>query len=268
MDMTKEAVRKFWNGASCGENLYLSGRSRADFETHSRVRYEIEPYIKEFADFGNYKGKKVLEIGVGLGADHQKFAEAGASLHGVDLTERAIQNTKKRFELFSLRSELKVADAENLPFEDKSFDLVYSWGVLHYSSDTGRAIDEVYRILRDGGEAKVMIYHKWSLVGYMLWIRYALLRLKPTMSLRQVYKQYLESPNANAYSIDEARNLFRKFKNVEIDTVLTHVDLLTSDVGQLHRGAVLTIARYIWPRWAIKRCFKKHGLFMLIKAKR
>ncbi len=111
-----------------------------------------------------------------------------------------------------------------------------------------------------------MVYHKYSIVGYMLWLRYALLIGRPWRSLSEVYSNHLESPGTKAYSIDEARQLFARFARVEIKTVLTHGDLLSSDAGQRHRGIILSIARAIWPRWLIKILLPKHGLFLLITA--
>eukprot|EP01041_Mallomonas_annulata_P038072 gene38072-61504_t len=105
----KDRVRDFWNAASCGEKLYLTGGDRDAFNEQRRVRYELEP-IPAFADFNAFRGKKTLEIGVGLGADHQSLAEAGAILSGIDLTERAVAFTRARFDLFGLRSDLRVAD--------------------------------------------------------------------------------------------------------------------------------------------------------------
>jgi ubiquinone/menaquinone biosynthesis C-methylase UbiE len=191
MENTKKQVRDFWNNASCGEELYLKGETKESYLAHAKKRYELEPEIKNFAAFDLYKEKKVLEIGVGLGAEHYQFAAAGADLYGIDLTERAVAHTEKRLALFDLKSKLKVADAEKLPYEDETFDLVYAWGVLHHSPNTAKAVSEVYRVLKKGGEAKIMIYHKYSLVGYMLWIRYAFLRFKPFTSLSEIYSNYL-----------------------------------------------------------------------------
>ena len=262
----KQHVHDFWNDASCGERLYLAGERAADYEAQARRRYELEPYILDFADFGAVRGKRVLEIGVGLGADHQLFAQAGADLTGIDLTERAIEHTRARFAVMGLHSKLAVGDAENLDFPDGTFDIVYSWGVLHHSPDTPAAIGEVWRVLRPGGEAKIMIYHKRSLVGYMLWVRHALLRLRPWMSLTTVYSKYLESPGTKAYTVAAAREMFAAFREVRIETVLTHADLLESESGQRHRGFLLSAARRVWPRAALRRWAAGHGLFMLIHA--
>lgn len=266
MNVAKKEVHEFWDKASCGEQLYLSGSEKASYIEQGRIRYELEPYIIEFAGFPSTRDMVVLEIGLGLGADHQRFAEAGSRLHGVDLTKRAIDHTKKRLELFGLRSDLQIGDAENLAFGNGEFDVVYSWGVLHHSPNTQKAIQEVHRVLRSGGTAKIMIYHKWSFVGFMLWMRYALLRLHPFTSLSEVYSKYLESPGTKAYSVSEARRLFQQFRSVDIHTVLTHGDLLSSQAGQRHNGTYLEMARKIWPRGLIKSLFPKNGLFMLITA--
>src|SRR6476620_8181897 len=93
---TKQAVHDFWNEASCGENLYLLSTHRPGYERPAVARYRVEPYIVPFAGFDRVRGLKVLEVGVGLGADHQRFAEGGAELNGVDLTERAIEHVRRR----------------------------------------------------------------------------------------------------------------------------------------------------------------------------
>jgi SAM-dependent methyltransferase len=264
----KSQVNEFWNNASCGEDLYLTGDSKLDYKNQSNERYRLEPFILPFADFPFSAQKRVLEIGVGLGADHQYFAEAGADLYGIDLTERAINHTAKRLQLFGLKSQLAVGDAENLQFEDRSFDIVYSWGVLHHSPDTAQAIQEVFRVLKKGGIAKVMIYHKWSMVGLMLWLRYAIFLGRPWRRLDYIYANYLESPGTKAYSRHEAQKLFASFIDVKISTPLSHGDLLESEVGQRHRGVVLDLAKKLWPRWFIRRYLCGAGLFMLIEARK
>src|SRR5262245_27049299 len=131
-------VHDFWNGSSCGEELYLQSREGAGYSAQSRTRYQLEPFIPAFVNAAATRDRDVLEIGIGLGADHQLFAEAGARLTGIDLTERAIGHVRRRFDAFGLRSDLRVASAESLPFRDECFDIVYSWGVLHHSPETAR----------------------------------------------------------------------------------------------------------------------------------
>jgi SAM-dependent methyltransferase len=266
MEQAKKAVQDFWDRASCGEELYLRERSAEGYLEQARQRYALEPYVADFADFPSARGKRVLEIGVGLGADHQRFAEAGAELYGLDLTPRAVEHVGRRFAALGLESSLLVGDAERLGFRSGAFDTVYSWGVLHHSPDTPKAVEEVRRVLAPGGTARVMIYNKWSLLGYMLWVRYALLRLRPWLGLDRIYAQYLESPGTKAYTTAEAQRLFAGFSRVDVKIVLTHADLLESAAGARHKGAVLSFARRIWPRGLLKRYARGHGLFMLIEA--
>jgi hypothetical protein len=88
----------------------------------------------------------------------------------------------------------------------------------------------VWRVLKPGSVASIMIYHKWSLVGLMLWGRYAILNLQPWLGLNQIYELYLESPGTKAYSRKEIKELFSKFSSLKISTPLTHGDLLESNV--------------------------------------
>lgn len=265
---SKVDVRAFWDEAACGERMLLPSADRAGFTSQAAERYRLEPYILDFARFGSWSGKRVLEIGVGLGADHQRFVEAGAVCTGIDLTPRAVEMTRRRLEVFGLVSDLRVADAERLPFPADEFDFVYSWGVIHHSPDTPQVVREILRVLRPGGTARVMIYSKWSLIGLMLWTRFALLRMRPLTPLREIYAHYLESPGTKAYSVAEARALFTGFDDVKITTVLSHGDLLSSGAGQRHVGPALDFARRIWPRRLISRFFKGRGLFMMVDARK
>ena len=267
-DPNKQQVHDFWQQASCGEALYLDGTERESYRQQAGRRYELEPYIAELARFEATSGQEVLEIGVGLGADHQRFAECGARLTGIDLTDRAVGHTRRRLDAFGLASRLSTGDAEALAFPDSSFDVVYSWGVLHHSPDTPRAFREVLRVLKPGGEARIMIYHTWSIVGFMLWVRYGLLALKPWRTLRSIYAEHLESPGTKAYSMAEARQLLAGFEDISIRTQLTHGDLLESGAGQRHRGMLLAAARAGWPRSLIRRVLPGCGLFMLIRARK
>ena len=263
----KQKVRDFWDQAACGE-IYARGQTlREMLAAQADARDRLEPYIRDFARFRDGTGRDVLEIGVGMGADHLDWARvAPRSLTGLDLTPRAVQYTKARLEAYERQSRLLVGDAEQLPFADASFDLVYSWGVLHHSPDTAAAVGEVARVLRPGGMARVMIYHRQSLVGYMLWARYALMAGRPGRSLDEIYAQHLESPGTKACSVDEALRLFAGFSRVEAKPKLSFGDLLEGEVGQRHRGVLLWLAKRLWPRRLIEAWFPKHGLYLLVEA--
>jgi ubiquinone/menaquinone biosynthesis C-methylase UbiE len=211
---TKERVRRFWESESCGERYG---------DDQDRVRYALEPEILPFADFPSARGKCVLEIGVGMGSDFVRWLRAGAIATGIDLTERAVAITRERVAVEGFQADVNVADAEALPFDDEQFDLVYSWGVLHHTPDTAKAIDEAYRVLVPGGRLKVMVYHRRSWVALAAWARFALLRGRPFQSLRAAVNQ-VESPGTQAFTRGEARDLVSRFADVVIRAKLTHWD--------------------------------------------
>jgi ubiquinone/menaquinone biosynthesis C-methylase UbiE len=202
-----------------------------------------------------------------MGADHLQWAQSGPrSLTGIDLTERAIELTGARLWFHGLHSELLRADAEQLPFPDNSFDVVYSWGVLQHTPNTPRAITEVYRVLRPGGSAHVMIYHLHSLTAFMLWLRYGLFMGRPRLGLTDVYSKHMQSPGKKAYTVGEARGMFSAFSSVSVRPALQFGDLLEGGVGRRHQGLALSIARRIWPRPLVRRFGHRFGTMLLIDA--
>ncbi|WP_066502038.1 class I SAM-dependent methyltransferase [Bradyrhizobium macuxiense] len=266
--MTNSAVQEFWDAAACGEVAYALGDTPAErFANQSLERYRLEPFIEKFAAFDEGLNVAVLEIGVGMGADHERWARSGPRrLCGIDLTPRAIELTSERFALQGLHSELQVGDAEHLPFADRTFNMVYSWGVLHHSNDTPQAIGEVARVLRPNGFARIMIYHKWSIVGLLLWLRYGRL----SSSLESIYAKHLESPDTKAYSKSEATAMFEAagLKIVAMDVELSPGDLLAGGAGQRHKGRLLSTLRRLWPRRLLRLLARPLGLYLMIWAVR
>lgn len=111
-------------------------------------------------EFDSLRTKDVLEIGVGNGSHAQLLAEHAKSFAGIDLTEYSVRSTSERLRVFGLPGTVAEMDAEKMLFPDKSFDFVWSWGVIHHSANTRKIIEEMYRVLRPGGEAVVMVYHR------------------------------------------------------------------------------------------------------------
>jgi ubiquinone/menaquinone biosynthesis C-methylase UbiE len=261
----KAEVRDFWDTASCGE-VYAEGAALEQrFRQQAEMRYQLEPYISSFARFDEGRGCDVLEIGVGMGADHLEWAKSSPRrLAGVDLTPRAVSWTSQRLAAQELASELRVADAERLPFPDESFDIVYSWGVLHHSPDTPQAFREAHRILRPGGTLRVMIYHRPSIVGLTLWARYGLAAGHPGYNLTQIYAHHLESPGTKGYTRAEGRRLVASFDACQVRSAVSFGDLLLGEVGQQHAGRGLAVAKRFWPRPLVRR-LPALGLLLLIE---
>ena len=212
--LRKEDVKHFWEQEACGERYG---------DEQDRLRYELEPEILTFADFESAAGKRVLEIGVGMGADFVRWVRAGAVGTGVDLTERAVELTRRRLDDEGLTAELRVADAESLPFPDEHFDLVYSWGVLHHTPRPAEALREAQRVLAPNGELKLMLYHRHSWVAGAAWVRFCLLRGKPFASLRTAVG-HVESPGTQAFTRAELSALLPQLDRLLVAPHLSHWD--------------------------------------------
>lgn len=251
----KDRVRAFWQENPCGTKFAdAPPGSRRFYELVEEHRYHKEWHIPEAASFAQSKNLTVLEVGCGLGTDGAQFAKAGAIYTGIDLTDAAVELAKRRFELFQLPGTFRVSDAERLDFPDNTFDIVYSHGVLHHTPDTAAAVREIHRVLRPGGKAVVMLYHRDS---YNYRVNISMLRRagarllrwnsgiklvhlltgEPEESLREhalqlrTQSEYLNSeeflsrntdgagnPLARVYSRSEARKLFEDFAHVELRT--------------------------------------------------
>jgi len=283
----KERVREFWQANPCGTKFAdAPPGSKRFFELVERHRYEKEWHIPAAAGFSTSANLRVLEIGCGLGTDGAQFAKAGAHYTGVDLTEAAVELAQKRFQLFNLPGTFQTADAENLVFADNSFDMVYSHGVLHHTPDTAGAIREVHRVLKPGGRAIVMLYHRDSYnyrvnislfrragVHLLRWqggIKLVHLltgessdRLKEhARRLRQEHS-YLSSdqflsqntdgagnPLARVYSRKEASELFKDFSKVELRTYFLNKRWLPIVGPLLPRSLESRLAaRWGWHLW-------------------
>lgn len=159
----KVAVQHFWDSKRCGaQNAVAEPGTLAFYREIETHRYQEEFHIPLIAEFDDHSGERVLEIGCGLGTDGRRFVKGGARYTGCDLSLRSLTLAQRGFELSDLLGSFVHTDAENLPFRDASFDVVYSHGVLHHTPYTERAIGEVYRVLRTGGKAIIMLYARES----------------------------------------------------------------------------------------------------------
>jgi len=284
----KERVRAFWQANPCGVKFADAAPGTRKFyelvETH---RYTKEWHIPIAADFQSASGLQVLEIGCGLGTDGAQFAQAGADYTGVDLTEAAVDLARQRFEMFGLPGKFRTADAEQLEFADETFDIVYSHGVLHHTPETRKAIREVHRVLRPGGRAVVMLYHRDSdnyrvnismlrragahLLRWNSGVKLAhLITGEPLDSLREhanrlktEKESYLSpdeflsqntdgagNPLARVYSKAEARDLFEDFSKVEVKTYFLNKRWLPLIGSILPRSLESRLAsRWGWHLW-------------------
>lgn len=234
----KVRAREQWGQDPCGAEYVREHElgTREFFEGVERYRYEqYAPWMRRVMEFDKFRGARLLEIGCGMGTDLLQFARGGARCVGIDLTPRSVEITRHRFALYGNAGSFMIADGERLPFASESFDVVYSNGVLHHTPDTAGAIREVHRVLRPGGTAKVMLYHRHSL-NY--WFEIILRRgvlggeflrgrsAEEIMSRVIEFSDHEARPLVKVYSRKEAHALFGQFSDVKIDVEqLTHEEL-------------------------------------------
>lgn len=261
VDWKKEA-QKQWNKTPCGE---ISGNKKNIdyFLSVEHHRYEeYARWIKPFFQFSKYGGKKILEIGYGQGTDLCQFALAGAECFGVDITEEHFILAKRNLKLRGLQANLFLADASKLPFANESFDVVYSFGVLHHTPDINQCISESYRVLQPGGKFLVTLYHKNS--AFYLFSVLLVKGLFKGMLRKLGYKGLLSTiekgadgvhikPLVKLYTPSEVRNMLIDFRNVSLS------------VKHLERSHFSFLGRFI-PSFILPLLEKKIGWYIIAEA--
>jgi ubiquinone/menaquinone biosynthesis C-methylase UbiE len=270
----KDRVRDYWNVRPCGTAYGQTAAGEGiDLERMAAARYALEPYILELADFETGRDRRVLEIGVGGGVDFLNWIRHGAQATGIDLTSAGVELTRQRLRAAGVPDheyQLLVDDAENLRFEKESFDIVYSYGVLHHTPDTERALQEVYRVLAPGGAFRGMVYHVPSIVGWMLWVRYCLLRGRFWRTPRQAMYEHLESPGTKAYRVREMQEMLARagFVDIQVRPRLSFGDLLQNVRSEKYRSPVYAIVWKLYPRWLIRLLGDRFGNALFINARK
>lgn len=166
----------------------------------------MEPYIKVLINSVAEKGKCMLEVGCGIGYDLREFARRGMKVVGIDLSSKNALLTQKGLEIFQLKGNAFAADVECLPFKKESFDLVYSFRVLHHTPNTQQAIDEIYRVLKPEGKCAMMLYHRGIAYYYIMLVHgFLMAKLIFTNKESLLSKYYDHTPLSKIYSSNEAK---------------------------------------------------------------
>ena len=263
----KQKAREQWGEDPCGAvhgRAYEFG-SREFFDEVERHRYQdYAPWMPRVMGFNEFAGKELLEVGCGMGTDLLQFARGGARVTGVDLTPRSIEISRSHLDLYGQKGEFAITDGETLPFADESFDVVYSNGVLHHTPDTAGAIREIHRVLRPGGLARVMLYHRdslnyWLQIILRLGILHGeLLRGNSPQEIMSKHVEYNESggrPLVKVYSRREARQLFSMFREVKVQ------------VEQMTRGEIYFLGSAV-SEGMLQRLSKSVGWNVIVSAKK
>ena len=200
-----DAIERYWNSRI--HDLDMTDQpvgSREFFDELHDYRFDKLHYLPRLVGFDGYRGRALLEVGCGIGTDLVRFAQGGAIVTGVDLSETAIELAEKNFQLHGVTAhDLRVANAEALPYPDNTFDVVYGHGVVQYTSDPARLIRECARVLRPGGEAIFMVYNRVS------W-------LNGLSKVMNVPLEHEDAPVLRKFSISEFAELLRPFTDVRI----------------------------------------------------
>ena len=194
----EQEIKDYWNRQPCNVKHGTSEvGTREFFEEVTAKRFKAEPHNLDFPQFHQWRGKRVLEIGCGIGTDAEQFAKNGAHYVGIDLSNESLELSKQRFKVFELEGEFYNIDMTDLEALKKlgKFDLVYSYGVIHHFPNIEKIIDNVHAILNTNGEFKFMVYAKNS------W-KYAMIR----KGLDQ-FEAQSDCPYAKAFTSDEIHSL-------------------------------------------------------------
>ena len=260
----KERARQQWGANPCGAHVAadrLFG-TKEYFDAIEAYRYgTYAPWMRTTLGFDEFRGQRLLEVGCGTGTDLLQFARGGALVTGLDLTPRSIEIARRRFAVFGCDGTFALGDGENLAFPDESFDVVYSFGVLHHTPNTERAVQEVRRVLRSGGRAIIMLYHRSSLYYWgAVILKYGilgreLLHSTPAaiMSRHVEHTETGGRPLVKAYRRAEARRMFSDFSDCRIS------------VDQLTRAELGAIGRLI-PESAFRWLARTFGWNIIVTA--
>jgi ubiquinone/menaquinone biosynthesis C-methylase UbiE len=201
---TIEEVREYWNAHI--HDLDISKQppgSRGFFDDLDRYHFEKLHHLVRLVDFDGYRGRTVLDVGCGAGVDLARFARGGAEVTGVDVSQSAIDLARTNFEQQRLRGRFEVANGEQLHFADNTFDLVFAHGVVQYTAQPQRLVDECRRVLKPGGEAIFQVYNRIS------W-------LNALSKLMKVGLEHEDAPVILKFSRGEFRRLLAGFRHVRI----------------------------------------------------
>lgn len=166
-NITIKQVEHFWSNHPCGADESHAEDRKRYFGEIEQKRYREIPHIVQVVNFNKFNGKKVLEVGCGIGTDGRQFAKNGAIYTGINLDRGSVELAKEAFFLFRLKGRILQMNAEEMEFYDHTFDHVFSLGVIHHSPNPEKIIEEMYRVLKPEGAIQVMVYNKRSINYYI-----------------------------------------------------------------------------------------------------
>ena len=200
-----DEIQRYWNERI--HDLEMTREpvgTKAFFDDLDDYRFDKLRYLPQLVDFSSFRGQRLLEVGCGIGTDLLRFAEGGARVTGLDLSQTAIDLAGRNFALHGATAdELRVANGEALPYADGVFDVVYGHGVIQYTADPAGLVRECARVLRPGGTGIFMVYNRVS------W-------LNALSKVMKVPLEHEDAPVLRKFSIGEFRRLLAPFAEARI----------------------------------------------------
>ncbi len=235
----------------------------ARFLHGSRLFATDQQQFDRILPFEMLAGADVLEIGCGMGLHTELMVKAGANVTAVDLTDTSIQATTTRLALKGLEAQVIRADAEQLSFPDRSFDFVWSWGVIHHSARTARIVRQIARVLRPEGECRVMVYNREGMTALIVFLKdYLLNGAFSRQTFDEVLYRQSDGFSARFFVREHFEDLFRAF----FADVSSEVMGQESDVIPLPRK-LRTLALKFTPEAYLRKAQSKRGAFIFLRAR-
>jgi SAM-dependent methyltransferase len=262
----REAQRQWEANPFAAETVVNKEKESLDwFREARRIRYhEYAPWLIGATGIRQIREKKILEIGVGLGSDHYSLATGGNEMYALDLSGEHLRLTQRHLSLEGLSTNPHHGDMENMPFADNTFDVVYSFGVLHHTDHMDKAVAEIRRVLKREGTAIISVYHRDSV--FFWWSTFLKAGILKGQFFRYGWKRTLariESgagddfvPTVNVLTRASLRRLFCEFSILSIET--NHAELTPMMISTLSRFGANAPEKLM--RWA--------GWYLTIKAQK
>jgi SAM-dependent methyltransferase len=223
-----QRIQQYWNERIHDLEMTAHAPGTPEFFADlDAYRFEKLHYLPRVVDFNGFSGKRLLEVGCGIGTDLVRCARGGAVCTGIDLSQTAIDLARKNFNAHGLRATLEVGNGEALPYADGSFDVVYAHGVVQYTADAARLVRECHRVLVPGGRGIFMVYNRHGWLNAM-------------SKVMKVDLEHGDAPVLRMFTIDEFEELLAPFGDVRIVPERFPV------ASKLHKGWKATLYNHVF----------------------
>lgn len=263
-ESARSGARDQWNARACGE-LEGTKDSVEYFDRVAAERYAQQSWQHEYFDFGGFRDKNVLEIGIGQGTDLLQFGLRGARCHGVDITDNHIELTRRNFALRGIEVDIRKVDATAIPFPDGYFDVVYSFGVIHHIPEAQQVLAEVRRVLKPGGVFYVAMYYRWS--AFHLFTKLLFDGLFRGWLFSKGYGGLLATIESGADGV-KVKPYVKLYSRRTLRKLLSGLELRDISVRQLEPDHFSPLLRWLVPGFVARKLDHLLGWYVVAEARR